>query len=307
MMANIYAKSILEKIAADFGAPRKIGTGNSLFHITSKDVIVYFRYSKISKGSNYSSAFYGLRNEDLLLMEGKTAFVCLLWNDETSPIMIPYGRFEYYFNLYPPSSDGQYKVQLFFKRTGTELYIAKVGKFNVDSYFGIDDLYKIKSKKLKIPRLSHGEVQSLLGAIGSKKGFDIWFPLKDRSALDLCILDDSCLKDCLPTYSKEIDIIIAGTDVIWLDSTQPVNFFEVEHSTPVYSGLLRFNDISISIGGVNNFNIVADCDREDKFSREINRPTFRQSKLIDKVAFITYENVYNWYYNLYGELYEIKM
>jgi len=84
----------------------------------------------------------------------------------------------------------------------------------------------------------------------------------------------------------------------------PVSFFEVEHSTPIYSGLLRFNDVLLTIAGVDNFNIVAEKTRENKFGREINRPTFKQNKLIDKVTFLDYENIYHWYYNLYGEKYE---
>jgi len=306
-MANIYVKNILQKIVNDFGTAKKIGTGNSLFHIQSNNTLIYFRYSKISKSNNYSSSFYGLRNEELKLMQGKNAFICFVWNNDDSPILIPYSRFEYYLNLHPPSNDGQYKVHLFFKSTGTEFYIAKVGKFNVDSYVGINSLYEHKAKKLKVPNLSHSQVQSLVGAIGLKKGFDIWYPLKDRNSLDFSILINSKIEKKLPSYSKEIDDIISEVDIIWLDSTKPISLFEVEHSTPVYSGLLRFNDILLTIGEVRNFNIVAKYDREDKFSKEINRPTFNRNKLIDKVTFISYENIFNWYYNLYGRVYEIKV
>lgn len=87
-------------------------------------------------------------------------------------------------------------------------------------------------------------------------------------------------------------------DVIWLENSKPISFFEVEHSTPIYSGLLRFNDVLLTIAGSDNFNIVADNERERKFSREIRRPTFRQNNLIDKVTFLDYENIYNWYFNL---------
>jgi len=37
-----------------------------------------------------------------------------------------------------------------------------------------------------------------------------------------------------------------------------------------------------------------------KFEREINRPTFKQNHLIDKVTFLDYANIYNWHFNLYG-------
>ncbi|HPX75031.1 MAG TPA: hypothetical protein PLW77_00460 [Bacteroidales bacterium] len=46
-----------------------------------------------------------------------------------------------------------------------------------------------------------------------------------------------------------------------------------------------FNDVLLTITGVENFNIIADNERESKFGREIRRPTFKQNKLIDKVTF----------------------
>lgn len=305
-MPNIYVNKVLSKIIDAFGKPQKVGTGNSLYYFQSINVHIYFRYSKISFIRDYTKAFYGLRNEDLKLLQGKNSFICFVWDNDDSPILIPFNHFEYYFSQYQPSSDRQYKVLLFFKKTGTEFYIAKAGKFNVDSYYGTKLLYDVKSNDIKVPKLSHSQVQSLIGAIGIKKGFNIWYPLKDRNSLDYSIITKSKIRKNLPNYSKDIDNIISEVDVIWLDFTKPMNLFEVEHSTPIYSGLLRFNDILLTIGGIQNLNIVAEYDRENKFSREINRPTFKQSKLIEKVAFMNYENVYHWYYNLYGRIYETK-
>jgi hypothetical protein len=118
--------------------------------------------------------------------------------------------------------------------------------------------------------------------------------------LDNSILDVSKIRDSLPSYGSEINHIISEIDVIWLERAKPASFYEVEHTTPIYSGLLRFNDVLLTIPDVGNFNITAPEDRENKFGKEINRPTFKQNKLIDKVAFIDYENIYNWYFNLYG-------
>lgn len=84
-------------------------------------------------------------------------------------------------------------------------------------------------------------------------------------------------------------------------------FFEVEHSTPIYSGLLRFNDILLSIGYVEEFNIIAQDERENKFGLEINRPTFTKSKLIEKTIFISYESIYRRYFHLTGKYYQNKM
>lgn len=157
-----------------------------------------------------------------------------------------------------------------------------------------------------MPNLSHSHVQSLIGAIGLKKGYNLWFPDSDKIKMDSSIIDNSKVLEKLPTFGSEIDNIITEIDVIWLKNRKPVSFFEVEHSTPIYSGLLRFNDVLLTIAGADNFNIVADNEREGKFSRELGRPTFRQNKLINKVTFLDYENIYNWYYNLTKVLYEPK-
>lgn len=302
-MANIYVQNIIEKIKTDFGSLKRIGTGKSLYEISSIDTLIYFRYSKITPVGKYTKAFYGLRKEDLKLLQGKRAFICLVTDNPEKTILIPFAKYEEYFINVEPSCDGQYKTLPFFKATGTELYFANIGKFNVDGYFGLSQLYEIGKQKLSVPDLSHAQVQSLIGAIGIKKGFNLWFPENDKLKIDKQIVDYSKVIKNLPYFSSEINNIISEIDVIWIKNSKPVSFFEVEHSTPIYSGLLRFNDILLTISGTDNFNIVADNEKEGKFSREINRPTFKQNKLIEKVTFLDYENIYHWYYNLYGKKY----
>lgn len=305
-MANPFVNNIIEKIKQDFGNIRRIGDGYTLYQIVSNDVIIYFRYSKISPVGKYTKTFFGLRSNDVKLMQGKKSFICFVWDREDSPILLPFNHFENYFSNAEPSSDGQFKTLIFFKPTGTEIYFANIGKFNGDSYYGLNALYEIGNKKLITPNLSHSQVQSLIGAIGIKKGFDLWYPQNDKLKIDNIIVDYSRIRGGLPTFSKDIDDIISEVDVIWLQNTKPISLFEVEQSTPIYSGLLRFNDVLLTISGVDNFNIVADNEREGKFGREINRPTFRQNKLIDKVTFLDYENIYNWYHNITGKYYEAK-
>jgi hypothetical protein len=239
-------------------------------------------------------------------MQGRKSFLCFVWNRQDSPLLVSFNQYESYFSQTEPSKDGQYKTLIFFKPTGTELYFANIGKFNSDSYYGINALYETSRDKLVVPELSHGQVQSLIGAIGIKKGFDIWFPSNNKLNIDNSIVELSKIREKLPNYGKDIDDIVSEIDVIWLQATNLISLFEVEHSTPIYSGLLRFNDVLLTIPGVDNFNIVAKNEREEKFSREINRPTFKQNRLIDKVTFLDYENIFNWYHNLYGRIYRVQ-
>lgn len=305
-MANLFVQNIYNKIEADFGKLKKVGNGNSLFEISSNGVLIYFRYSKLTKKSRLSSGFYGLRREDIKLLSGKKSFICFVWDSFDEPILLPFSNYEYDFGLFPPSSDGQYKAHILFKNSATEFYLANVGKFNMDSFIGLSQLYSFSIHKLKVPILSHSQVQSLLCSIGVKKGFDLWVPDSDKLKMDYSIVDFAKMRNKLPIYSSDIDNIISEIDVIWFENSKPVSFFEVEHSTPIYSGLLRFNDVLLTISGVDNFNIVAENEREGKFSREIRRPTFGQNKLIDKVTFLDYENIYNWHFNLTNLLYEPK-
>jgi len=304
-MANIYYQNILQKVEAKFGKTKRIGSGYTLYYVPSVDIILYFRYSKISVASkNVLKAFYGLRKEDIALMQSKKSFICLITDEEAKNLFIPFQQYENYFLDIEPSSDGQYKTLSFFKPTGKEVYFSGIGKFNAETYATIDNILDVSKTKLLIPNLNHYQMQSLIGSIGIMKGYDIWFPDSDKSRIDLKIVNSSNIVEKLPTFSKDIDLIISQIDVIWLNNAKPISFYEVEHSTPIYSGLLRFNDILLTVAGANNFNIVAHDEREGKFGREINRPTFKQNKLIDKVTFLDYENIYTWYHNLTGNKYE---
>lgn len=303
-MANVFVKNIITEIRDKLGKLEKKGDGYSLYYITSIDTYIYFRYSKVSKASKHiKKCFYGLRNNDIKLMYGKKAFICFVWDDEKSCILIPFNQFEYHFKYTYPSNDEQFKTLIFFKPTGTELYLANIGKFNADSFYGLKKLFETNKLKLIVPTLSHIQVQGLIGAIGVEKGYKIWYPENDKVKIDNKILDNSHIIPKIFDFGKEINPIIREIDVIWFENNKPISFWEVEHTTPIYSGLLRFNDVLLSIAKTDNFNIVAPSDRENKFGFQINRPTFKQNKLIDKVSFINYENIYTWYYNLTGRHY----
>jgi hypothetical protein len=89
-------------------------------------------------------------------------------------------------------------------------------------------------------------------------------------------------------------------DVIWAErGGMPKAFFEVEHSTPIYSALLRFNDVHLLQPRLNaRFSIVSNEDRRSLFVRQLNRPTFVASGLKETCNFLEYRNVYLWYRRL---------
>lgn len=53
----------------------------------------------------------------------------------------------------------------------------------------------------------------------------------------------------MPQFTQSSTLTIAKyIDVIWFikGTANPIRFFEIEHSTSIYSGLLRLNDVKIS-------------------------------------------------------------
>jgi len=77
--------------------------------------------------------------------------------------------------------------------------------------------------------------------------------------------------------------------------------FEVEHSTPIYSGLLRFNDVHlIAPIPISKFTIVSNDARRSLFARQVNRPTFKTSGLTELCTFLEYVDVFGWHKRIIG-------
>jgi type II restriction enzyme len=90
---------------------------------------------------------------------------------------------------------------------------------------------------------------------------------------------------------------LAEIDVIWVARGGEAieGLFEVEHSTTVYSGLLRFNDVLLTDPKVSRFSIVSNETRRALFSRQLFRPTFKKSGLAELTSFLEYSNVLDWH------------
>lgn len=298
-MPNLQAEKILRHLGEKFGASaRPIGNSRSLFDISDGAVRIYFRYSKLH---DKRKCFYGLRAIDLRELEGRRSFICFLWDDQSVPLFIPYFKYEDIFEDISPASDGQFKVQMYIDDSSTQLYIAQAGRFSVDAHYGYSALESgLQAKDIPVD-FTHQQVQSLLGAIGSKKGFDIWVPQNDRSSLDWKLVSKFPLKDEIPFEYDKVSNILEEIDVVWFERGRSLlkAMFEIEHTTSLYSGLLRFNDIYLAVSTVDRFSIVSNYDRKTIFVRQLRRPTFQASGLSEKVSFLEYGNVYQWFMNLY--------
>lgn len=143
------------------------------------------------------------------------------------------------------------------------------------------------------------KVQAKLAQIGIEMGFHIWIPRNDRQrvlALVPAAIDRSAFLTELPLNHDDVTLkTIEQIDVIWLRKRSIARAFEVEHTTAIYSGLLRMADLLALQPNMDiRLHIVAPDDKEDKVLREINRPVFSlldRGPLYESCSFLRYSAV----------------
>lgn len=127
---------------------------------------------------------------------------------------------------------------------------------------------------------THSEVQGWLRDLGLALGFDVWIASNDRNRpFGEGRLSDGCLED-LPAElgaspgSESVRLI----DVLWLDrATARVKAaFEVEHTTSIYSGIVRLLDLALGApdGATHALYLVAPDARAEEARAQLARPAF---------------------------------
>jgi type II restriction enzyme len=127
---------------------------------------------------------------------------------------------------------------------------------------------------------THTEIQGWLRDLGKALGYDVWIASNDRSrAYAGGVLGDGCLQ-VLPIALASASAIdaIRLIDVIWLNQGdgQVCAAFEVEHSTSIYSGIVRMLDLALGTDfeAKDNLFLVAPDGREKDVQQQLNRPAF---------------------------------
>jgi len=286
------------ELASRYGAILKLPSSQSLYELGNGKARVYVRYSRVH---GRSQTFFRLRRDDLRRLEGHRSFICFLWDGQAEPLFLPFSEFEDVFAESQPASDGQYKVQVYPRDDATVLYVTRAGRFNVESHFGWHELDEALRGFKPSPALSHSQVQTLLGAIGSAKQFDVWVPLHDRIAMDWSLTPKFSLIERLPPGFEEARPILQEIDVVWIKrgAGALAAAYEIEHSTPIYSGLLRLNDVRLANPRIERLTIVSNELRRSAFIRQLNRPTFNASSLSSVCTFLEYSEVYDWHRRLF--------
>ena len=142
------------------------------------------------------------------------------------------------------------------------------------------------------------DIQAKLADIGAQMGYKIWIPRADRVRVRQAAdpMTHAALSDILPLNYDSVTIAtIEQIDVIWLKNRSIKRAFEVEHTTAVYSGLLRMADLlALQPNMQISLHIVAPLERREKVLREMKRPVFSlwdREPLAKSCTFLSYENV----------------
>lgn len=122
------------------------------------------------------------------------------------------------------------------------------------------------------------QYQAMVAQIGAEMGFHIWVPRNDRARVLEHIPSTMHEKflDSLPLNYNDTTIrTVEQIDVLWLKGRSMARAFEIEHTTAIYSGLLRMADLLALQPNMNiRLHIVAPVDKREKVLSEIRRPVF---------------------------------
>lgn len=140
-------------------------------------------------------------------------------------------------------------------------------------------------------------IQSLIAQIGARMGMAIWIPRADRAGvLREWKKDPQNILERLPlNYDDTTLRTIEQIDVLWLRGRSIVRAFEVEHTTSVYSGILRMADLLALQPNMDiKLHIVAPAAKRDKVFQEIRRPVFsllEKGPLAESCTYLSYDSL----------------
>jgi len=140
----------------------------------------------------------------------------------------------------------------------------------------------------------HDEMQWRLIRLGQLAKCDVWVPRNDQPKH----YDGDQFRDfVLHEFHETLDVprSIENIDVVWKFGLYSIkSAFEIEHSTSIYSGILRLSDLRAEAPNSNYpLFIVASEERRRRVFEELRRPTFSGPclRLNEVIRFLGYEKV----------------
>lgn len=137
----------------------------------------------------------------------------------------------------------------------------------------------------------HIIMQWKLAKLGKKAGSKVWVPRNDQGKLT----KNYDFVDYEQEFTVGIDTparYVEQIDVVWKKEFQIDAAFEIENSTSIYSGLLRFADLK-QVAPNHNYPlfIVAPIEKRERVINQVKRPSFNKLDLSRDVRYLSYETV----------------
>jgi hypothetical protein len=137
----------------------------------------------------------------------------------------------------------------------------------------------------------HVRIQWKLVHLGLKTGSKVWVPRNDQPKIQR----EFDFRDFESEFSSGIDMparYVENIDVVWKEEFRIDAAFEVEHSTAIYSGLLRFSDLKVIAPNINYpLFIVAPTAKKNRVFEQLKRPSFKKLGLDKEVRYLSYEAI----------------
>jgi len=137
----------------------------------------------------------------------------------------------------------------------------------------------------------HLRMQWLLLKMGRQAGEKVWAPKNDQQR----ITSEYKFDDFEETFAAGLDTqvkYVENIDVVWKQQFRIGAAFEIENSTSIYSGLLRFADLTmVAPNTVYPMFIVAPGERRNRVREQLARPSFRHLGIHEKVRYLSYEKI----------------
>ena len=164
-----------------------------------------------------------------------------------------------------------------------------------------DDTFADASAADQVPATSRQEsvqMQAKVARIGAEMGFRIWVPRNDKGQVQEHIpgsMHGTFLEDLPLNYNDATIRTIEQIDVLWLKGRSMARAFEIEHTTAIYSGLLRMADLLALQPNMDiHLHIVAPVERREQVLREIRRPVFSlldRGPLYKQCSYLSYDSI----------------
>ena len=142
---------------------------------------------------------------------------------------------------------------------------------------------------------THTQIQGWLRDLGLALGYQVWIAQNDRGRnYGEGRLGDRCLERLSPAWAHRPGAdAVRLIDVLWLQGDdQILAAFEVEHTTSIYSGIVRMLDLALGGGAdsLHSLYLVAPDKREADVRAQIARPAF--SRIADlSVRYLPYSGL----------------